>query len=75
MKKRLKKYKTTGPVDPTSLGTGKLVELAGKAKEWLKSKMTENGNRKININTKPAPKSPTSNVNRASKGGSTRKKK
>ena len=50
----------------SNLGTSKTVS-AGK-------KETNTG-RKININTKPAPKSPTSNVNRASKGGSTRKKK
>lgn len=75
MKKVRKKYNTAGPVDPKSLGTGRLTELAGKAKDWLKSKMTDKGKRQININTKPAPKGPTSNINTARKGGSTSKKK
>ncbi len=72
MKKVRKKYNTAGPVDPKSLGTGKLVEYVGKAKNWLKSKMSD---RKINMNNSPAPKGPVSDIKTARKGGSKTSKK
>ena len=62
MKKTLKKHKTTGPVDPKSLGTGKHMEMGKKAAEWLQSKMSESGKRKININNMPVPKKPSKEV-------------
>lgn len=77
MKKTLKKYKTNGSVDPKSLGTGKLMEMGRKAAEYLQSKLSEAGKRKINMNTAPSPKKPSKEVTPktqvARKGGPNKK--